>query len=313
MITTTTDLPPAIQLSFNGKLLSVRQPNLIHNLFGMQTVKPRNSGDIHRFRRYAKLATAMVPLGNTGVTPPGQQLSAVNIDARVQFYGTWLEINEQVTLTSQDRPLNQAANLLGIALRETEDELTRNMLMATASFINATGGTNGDNPTEVTRADVDNVVRTLLSADAKTLADDIEGADKFGTAPVRHAFMGMCSTELSGSLDGVNGFTHVSQYPSQMNIARSEWGAIGNVRFFLSSKGAVRANSSVLGANVYPIFITGMEAYGLVKQDGYTANFIYRPSIYSGPMALNSTAAFKMAYASRILNDAWILSLNVTL
>ena len=170
-----------------------------------------------------------------------------------------------------------------------------------------------DNPTEITRADVDVVVRTLKSSDSKTIADDIEGANKFGTAPVRHAYMAMASTELCGSLDTVTGFTHVSQYPSQMNIAQSEWGAIGNIRFFLSSKGAQRPVASALGATVFPIYITGMEAYGLIKQDGYTSNFIYRNAMYSGPMALNSTAAFKMAYSSRILNDAWILALHVTL
>ena len=39
--------------------------------------------------------------------------------------------------------LNNAALRLGVALRETEDQLTRNMLAATASFINCTGGVNG--------------------------------------------------------------------------------------------------------------------------------------------------------------------------
>jgi len=48
------------------------------------------------------LATAMVPLGNTGITPPAQTLSAVDIDAKVSFYGTYLILNEQVTLQSQD-------------------------------------------------------------------------------------------------------------------------------------------------------------------------------------------------------------------
>lgn len=33
------------------------------------------------------LATAMVPLGNTGVTPPPQNLTAVDIDAKISFYG----------------------------------------------------------------------------------------------------------------------------------------------------------------------------------------------------------------------------------
>ena len=44
--------------------------------------------------------------------------------------------------------------VLGVSLRQTEDQLTRDMLAATASFINCTGGVNGDNPTEITRSDV---------------------------------------------------------------------------------------------------------------------------------------------------------------
>ena len=54
------------------------------------------------------------------------------------------------------------------------------MLASTASFINSTGGTNGDNPTEMTRSDVDLVIRTLADNNAYTIADNIEGDDKFG-------------------------------------------------------------------------------------------------------------------------------------
>ena len=48
---------------------------------------PRNGGTTLRMRRYNPLATAMVPLGNTGITPPAQQLTAIDIDARMSFYG----------------------------------------------------------------------------------------------------------------------------------------------------------------------------------------------------------------------------------
>jgi hypothetical protein len=44
----------------------------------------------------------MVPLGNSGVTPPPQNLTAVDIDAKISFYGTFVQINEQVTLQNQD-------------------------------------------------------------------------------------------------------------------------------------------------------------------------------------------------------------------
>ena len=91
-----------------------------------------------------------------------------------------------------------------------------------------------DNPTEISRPDVDSIVRTLLNNNAYTILDNIEGQDKFGTAPVRDAYFALCSTNLTGNLDAVPGFIQKNQYPSPMNALRSEWGAIGNLRFLVS-------------------------------------------------------------------------------
>lgn len=49
----------------------------------------------------------------------------------------------ECTLQNQDPALNQAAERLGVSLRQTEDVLTRNMLAAGAAFINCVGGVNG--------------------------------------------------------------------------------------------------------------------------------------------------------------------------
>lgn len=187
------------------------------------------------------------------------------------------------------------------------------MLAATAGFINCVGGVNGDNPTEITRTDVDNVVRTLLNNNAYTITDNIEGQDKFGTAPVRDAYFALGSTNLTGNLDNVAGFIQKTQYPSPMNALPSEWGAVGNLRFLLSSIGSVSPNASNLGNNVYNIFCTGLEAYAIVEQDGYSAQFIYRPPIYDGPLALNASVGYKFATVPRITNDLWIINLRATL
>jgi len=216
-------------------------------------------------------------------------------------------------LQNQDPVLNECAARLGVSLRQTEDQLTRDMLASTASFINCVGGSNGDNPTEITRTDVDTVVRALLNNNAYTIMDNIEGEDKFGTAPVRDAYFALCSTNLTGSLDNVAGFIQKNQYPSPMNALRSEWGAIGNLRFLISSIGSVTPNSSSNGANVYNIFCTGMEAYACIEQDGYSAAFIYRPPIYDGPLALNASVGYKFAEVPRILNDLWVINLRATL
>jgi N4-gp56 family major capsid protein len=312
-ITTTSVLPAPVQQSFSYKLLSVPVPNFIHKIPAMKKQMPRNGGTTLRMRRYNPLASALVPLGNSGVTPPAQQLTAVDIDAKLDFYGSYVQLNEQVTLQSQDPVLNEAAARLGVSLRQTEDELTRNMLASTASFINCVGGVNGDNPTEISRSDVDEVVRTLLNNDAYTVMDNIEGEDKFGTAPVRDAYFALASTQLTGNLDNVAGFIQKNQYPSPMNALRSEWGAIGNLRFLVSSIGSMTAGSSNLGADVYNIFCVGMEAYACIEQDGYSASFIYRPPIYDGPLALNASVGYKFAEVPRITNDLWVINLRASL
>lgn len=95
-ITTTTQMPAAVQQTLGRRLLSVKVPYLIHTLPAEKSSLPRGGGRFKRFRRYTKLSTATVPLGNSGITPPSQQLSAVDIDAMMQFYGTYVQINEQV-------------------------------------------------------------------------------------------------------------------------------------------------------------------------------------------------------------------------
>ena len=156
------------------------------------------------------------------------------------------------------------------------------------------------------------MVETLLFNNAYTIADNIEGEDKFGTAPVRDAFFALCSTKMTSSLNNVDGFIHKNQYPSQSNILRSEWGAIGNLRFLVSSIGSTCVAASNLGADVYNIHCLGMEAYAAIEQDGYSANFIYRPPVYSGPLALYASVGYKFAQAVRILNDLWIINLRAT-
>ena len=312
-ITTTSTLPAPVQQSFSYKLLSVPVPNMIHKIPAMRKNMPRNGGTTLRMRRYNPLNTAMVPLGNSGVTPPPQNLTAVDIDAKISFYGTYIVLNEQVTLQNQDPVLNEAAARLGVSLRQTEDQLTRDMLAATAGFINCTGGVNGDNPTNITRSDVDTVVRSLLNNNAYTIMDNIEGDLKFGTAPVRDAYFALCSTQMTGDLDATSGFIQKNQYPSPMNALRSEWGAIGNLRFLISSIGSVTPNGSALGASVYNIFCVGMEAYACIEQDGASAQFIYRPPIYDGPLALNASVGYKFAEVPRITNDLWVVNLRATL
>ena len=173
---------------------------------------------------------------------------------------------------------------------------------------------NGDNPTELTRADVDAVIFTLIGNSARMISDNIEGDLKFGTAPVREAYWAMCHSDVLTDLEAVNGFINTAQYPAQMNILHAEWGSVSNTRWLYSPIGSITQNASALGADVYNCFTTGREAYANVLQDGATAEFIYQ-GLGSGndPLLQRQTAGYKFAQVPRLLNDTWLINLRATL
>lgn len=142
-LTTTATFPPALRASLATRMLAMQVPGMIFSMPAVKERLPKHGGTTIRFIRSNKLNPALVPLGNGGLTPPSSNLTKVHIDADMAFYGGWIELNEQVELQSQDRPLNQAVRTLGIQLRETEDTLTRNMLAASAALVNCVGGVNG--------------------------------------------------------------------------------------------------------------------------------------------------------------------------
>lgn len=222
-------------------------------------------------------------------------------------------MTDQVVIQNQDPVLNETASLLAQSLRETDDELTRNMLESTASFINCVNGVNGDNPTELSRADIDAIVFTLIGNSARMISDNIEGDLKFGTAPVREAYWVMAHSDVLTDLEAVGGFINTSQYP-EMNILHAEWGSVGNSRWTYSPIGSVTQNASALGANIYNCFTTAREGYANILQDRGTAQFIYQ-GLGSGndPLLQRQTAGYKFAQVPRLLNDQWTLTLRTTL
>jgi N4-gp56 family major capsid protein len=313
-ITTPTLLPAPVQQWFDDVLLARPEPLLIHNKFAMHKRMPERSGRTVRYRRYNNLARATVPLGPSGLTPPPQVLSAVDIDATIDWYGTYVILTDQVTLQNQDPVLNETASLLAQSLRETDDELTRNMLEATASFINCVNGVNGDNPTELSRPDIDVAIFTLIGASARMISDNIEGENKFGTAPIREAYWVMSHSDVLTDLEAVQGYINTSQYPSPMNILTAEWGAVANSRWTYSPLGSVTSSGSALGADVYNNFMAAQQAYANILQEGATAQFIYQ-GLGSGndPLLQRQTAGYKFAQVPRLLNDQWLLNLRATL
>lgn len=309
-VTTTAVLPPAVREYYDRLLLMTAYPQLVHTKFAQKRVLPEKMGDTIVFRRYARLETVPVPLQD-GITPPGSPLSVTDIKARVDFYGNFVTITNQVELTVEDRVLNEASRLLAQNLAQTMDQITRDVLASTSSVLACSNGSNGSNPTELTKADIDSAWQTLLNNDAEMISEIVPGKDAFGTAPVRPSFWGYIDTELLDDLEAVSNFLNAANYPNQQAVLESEWGATGNVRWLYTSVGS---KSSATPA-VFNNFIVGKEAYAVVHLGSESGDFYIEPLGSAGsadPLHQRGSVGWQHPFVARILNDSFMLNLMAT-
>lgn len=308
-MTTVAVLPPAVREYYDRLLLMTAFPKLIHTKFAQKRILPTKSGDTVVFRRYAQLSTVPIPLVD-GITPPGAPLSVTDIKARVDFYGNFVTFTNQVELTVEDRVLNEATKLLAQNMGQTIDEVTRDVLASTSSVLQCSNGTNGATPTELTKADIDAAVMTLLANDAEMITEVVTASNLFATSPIRPAFWGFIDTALLDDLENVANFVNTANY-AKRDEQDAEWGATGNVRWMYTSVGSVSAATPP----VYNNFIVGKEAYAVVHLGSESGDFYVEPLGSAGaadPLHQRGSVGWQHPFVARILNDSFMVNLMAT-
>ena len=308
-MTTTSALPPAVRDYYDRMVLLTAYPALIHTRFAQHRKLPQKSGDQIVFRRYNRLSTVPIPLDD-GVTPPATPLSVDDIKARIQWYGNYVIITDQVQMTVEDEVLNQASRILSENLAQTCDQLTRDVLLSTISTYECAFGSNGQTPSNLTKEDIDAVTQMLLGEDALMISEVITGSDFISTSPVRPSFWAMIDTGLLDDLEQVSTFKSTANY-SQQKIIDNEWGNVGNVRFLMTSVGYV----SSAAVPVYSIPTVAKEAYAVVSLGSNMGEFYVNPLGSGGvsdPLAQRGSIGFKIPFVSRILNDAFLVNVLAT-
>jgi len=311
-ITNTFNMAPELPLQFSEDLLSTPQFNLIHSFGADLHFAEAHIGKTTRMSRYERLSTDGGQLDGSGIDPAPEVVVRTDIDATMEIYAKTVVINEQVTLYENDKVLTKFTALLGQWLREKEDLLMRDLYASSPAYINAVGGGNGDQPSNISRADVNNIERILLNNDARTMLEGIDADLKFGTAPTRDAFIALCNTDITPDLQNVSGVLLKNAYPNQVGLRPEEYCSISRFRFFVSSRGIVIPNASSQGANVYQIAMYGIESVAKVEQNQYSAILGYRPPYVVSSVAQNSQLYSKFAIARAITNQNWLSGLNVT-
>ncbi len=313
-ITNTGNLGPMILQSLAPAMLYVPTPSMNYITICDKVSMPANGGTTMRFMRPRALQPPIVQLGNSGIDPAAQVPQRDIIDAQMAFFGTGCIINEQVILQDQEGVLAWVSERLAVAMRQAEDLILRDYVVSAASQINAGGGSNGDNPTNLGISDFSLVATTLDTNNAYKFMSGIEGMDRFGSGPVRSAYFMLSSTELQSDFDSLvgQGFKSTWDYPSNASALLTEYGSVFNTRILTSSEAPVARQASANAQDVYYNTVCGKQALTHIDQDGFSMNLIYRDPYYSGMLAQNATLAVKFAQAQAITQDTAIRNLLCT-
>lgn len=190
--------------------------------------------------------------------------------------------------------------------------ILRDYIVSAASQLNAGGGGNGFNPSNLGLSDFSLVATTLDNNNAFKFVSGILGEDRYGSGPQRNAYFMLSSTELQSDFDALTGqgvFNNWN-YPNNSSSLPSEWGSVYNIRILTSSEAPVARNAAInnLGVlnDVYYNTVLGKQALTHISQDGYSMNLIYRDPYYSGMLAQNATLAVKFAQSQALTQDTAI-------
>lgn|SRR3990167_4333122 len=312
--TTTTQVTAAANNFYDRVLLKKAVPLLVHTRWAQVRDIPRNNTDVIKFRRYTLLTAATTAL-TEGVTPDGSQLAITDVTATVLQYGDYVTLTDKLLFTTLDPVLTETADLLGQQAGNTLDQLTRNVIAVGTTIQYASSATSTATVASgmlITKAEVQEAVRTLKTNNARKITSMIDPSTGFNTAPVDAAYIGICSEDTTFDLKNIPGFIRVEEY-GQKKAMLGEVGALDEVRFIETTNANVESASGAGSIDVHNTLIFGADAYAISRISGEALKNIIKPLGSAGsadPLEQRQTSGWKATFVAKILNEAFILRLE---
>jgi len=312
--TTTSDVTQAVNYYYDRSLLAKAIPLFVHTRWAQIRDIPRNAGDDIKFRRYTLLSAATTAL-TEGVTPTGSKLAITDVTATALQYGDYVTLTDKLVFTTLDPVLTETAELLGVQFADTIDQLCRNVMAVGTTVQYASTATTTATITsamKITRAEVQEAVRTLKENDCKRIDSQVDPGTGFNTSPVSAAYIGIVHPRTTYDLKNISGFIRVEEYGQKVAM-EGEIGALDEVRFIESTNAMVEEDSGAGSIDVYNTLIFGKDAYGTTRISGEAVRNIIKPLGSGGsadPLDQRQTSGWKATFVAKILNENFILRLE---
>lgn len=322
------DISPRTAIFAQKEFLRRALPYLIIEKFGQGRPIPSNSSKVTKFRRYEALDPTPNVLSE-GVTPSSKKLVATDVTATLVQYGDLVTISDVVLDTHEDPVLNEAVTILGEQAAQMIETIRFNVLVAGTNVLySGTATTRGTVVDAISTTVQRRVTRALKRQNARPITTVIRSTPSYQTENVASSFIALCHPDLESDLRNQTAFVPTERYGT-LTPYENEIGKIEDVRYLSSTifvpfsgdanKGGSVGNmipNDVTSANaaVYPILYIARDAYGIVPLKGMNA---ITPSVVnpkpsdSDPLAQRGHVGWKSMQAAAILNDAFMVRLEV--
>lgn len=315
------DISPRTAAHAVARMLTVGLPHLTIERFAQTYVMPKQATKVAKFRRYEALALATTPLVE-GVTPPGKKVTTTDVTAQLEQYGDYVTFTDVIQDTHEDPYLQQVSVRLGEQQAQTAETVSYNVLKAGTNVQYANGGSRSAVNTVISTTLQRRVTRTLMRQNADMFTEIVKSTPDYNTQPIEAAYIALCHSDLDSDVRNMTGYINPKQYGTVTPWA-NEIGSVENVRYLRSTLftpflGAGAADATKLNTagnvDVYPVLYIAKESYGIVplKGENVSSIAVVNPKPAQGdPLGQRGTAGWKHMRTTVILNDAWMVRLEV--
>lgn len=324
-LTTYGSVSPRVAAYAVAKLLKRALPYLVIEKFGQAYPIPQKNTTVAKFRRYNALPITTTPL-TEGITPDGSPLTVTDYTAQLAQYGDFVEITDVVLDTVDDPVMEQATEVLSEQAAQSIETMRFNILAAGTNVQYANGSSRSAVNTPLSLTLQRGATRALARQNARHITNIVRSTPDYGTEQVAASYIAFVHPDLENDIRNMTGYVPIERYGT-LTPWENEIGKVEQVRYlsstifqpFQSAGGSPGSPATVLSTNgtnadVYPILFIAKDAYGIVPLKGKNALDVMVVNPHptnTDPLAQRGTAGWKSMQTAVILNDAWMLRLEV--
>lgn len=303
--TVSSGLSAEMKVYYEKELLRNAKPNLVHSQFSKKHKIPKGNGKKVEFRRFGAIEYPVDENGNPrtlveGVTPDGNKLQVVPVEAEVSQYGDFVTLSDLLELTAIDNNVLEATDALSSSASLVYDKLTRDQLNAGTNIVYA-GGVESRNAVaeKLTITEIYKAVNVLKRNNAPKIDGD---------------YVCILHPDVSTDIQLDPNWRQTHEYAKPEELFEGEIGKIGGCRFVESTNAKIWKKSDVAGGKaVYSSLVLGKDAYGEIELEGGGLQHFVKQLGSAGsadPLNQRSTVGYKFTHTAKILDETRLVRIE---